>query len=183
MMSKFFVTVLAFFMLTTYTHAAAGTGLKQAFDEFNYAVKVEWDQKDQAFYNAQLEKLKAAVSAAQTSGMSNAALIDAIAAETKSTVLRDELRLLATQVELGLIAQDQLQAEVQKVMSKSYRQGASWNGEAILLGAVGVLVVVLLVAYVSCVTDPNSVTVCDDYVYCDTWDDYCEVGRSCGCSN
>ena len=182
-MSKFFVTVLAFFMLTTYTQAATGTTLKQAFDDFNFAVKVEWDQKDQAFYNAQLEKLKGAVATAQASGMTNAALIDAIAAEAKSEDLRKELHTLATQIELGLIAKDQVHAEVQKVVSKSYRQGASWSGEAILLGAVGVLVVVFLVAYVSCVSDPNSVTVCDDYVYCDTWDDYCEAGTTCGCSH
>ena len=47
---KSFVCLLALMIFVGSAEAAAGNGLKEAFDEFQYAMSVEWDQKDASFF-------------------------------------------------------------------------------------------------------------------------------------
>lgn len=183
MFARILVLIIAFSVFTGELQATTGTSLKQAFDEFNYTVTVEWDQKDRTVYDQAVAKLKAKFAAAQAEGYNNGELLDAIAEQSSNVALKKELQALRVQAELGLISKSEIEKRVQDAVSRSYARGASWNGEAVLLGVVGLIVVLILVGYVQCVADPNHTTVCSDYGYCSSFDDYCEGGVSCGCSH
>ena len=55
MFRRILFLALSFIILSTQAFAVSGDGLKKAFDEFNYSVSVEWDQKDKAFYAKQFK--------------------------------------------------------------------------------------------------------------------------------
>lgn len=181
MLKNFFLIVLTFTIFSSQTFATTGNGLKTAFDEFNYAISVEWDQKDQRFYEAAKAKLESKIREAQSRGASNGEFIDALASYVHSEDLKAELQYIRTQTELGLLSSNEIAPRIQEILGRSYQKGASWISDAAFLTIVGVVFVAFLVAYIACVSDPNSVTVCRDYGYCSSWDDYCEAGTTCGC--
>lgn len=191
-MKKIIFILLAFIVLATQAFASSGDGLKRAFDEFSYSINVEWDQKDKVFYDNQVEILNSKVKALQAEGLTNSELLEFVLEQTKNDSLRKDLSLAFTQIQINKMSQSEALKLVNETMSKSYSQGASWNGsttDKIIIGLVGVLLIAFTVAYINCLRDPNHVTVCsDDYVCSSSYSSYgsssgCYYETSCGCSH
>lgn len=130
-----------FLILSVFSFSAqAGTqaGLKEAFDELNYALTVEWDQQDSAFYEAQTEKFYHELKSLRDEGLSDADLL----AFVKSNISNQE-QLAEVENVLNIInTQKMSHAEAAElIVSLNLSQkGASWNGVIYVLGGVGVLV-------------------------------------------
>ena len=129
----------------------AGTGsaeaLSNALDEYQYAITVEWDQKDQAVYqketSAFFEKLGKIVSEEGVSKEEILALAEKKMANKKS------FEALKLKLALAGVAEspEQLAKALQESSKEFYHTGASWNGN-IDWGMVGIVaVVVAAVAY------------------------------------
>lgn len=140
-MKRFFVLALTLVLFSIQAHAATGNGLKAAIDEFNYAVTVEWDQKDQSFLNAQSEKLSRELLTLKKKGMTNQELMDQALQEIKDPTLVREIQTVFSMVSLNAMSATEAQEHVKMAISKSYSTGASWNGSAVV-GAVVVLFVI-----------------------------------------
>lgn len=147
MFKKFFVSVIAFTILTVQANAATHNNLKAAFDDLNYALTVDWDQSDKAFYNAKMDNFAASIKEMQAEGLTNQELVDFTLSQVKDQKLAQDLKTAFTMVVINKMSPTEAHAYITDVMSKSYSSGASWAGE-VVLGAIGLVIFVALAAVV-----------------------------------
>lgn len=183
MITKFFSMFIVFAMLTVQSHATTQNGLKTAFDELNFALTVEWDQKDKNFHDAQLKKFSQTVRDLQAQGLTNAQLVDFAKSQIKDQKLAKEIETTFTMIQVNKMSAQEANKYVLDTVKNFYSTGASWNGEVFVYLAVGVLVVALAIAIAAAPSTGGGygggsgcyyqdVYVCDDYCYYDYWGYY-----------
>ncbi len=192
-MKKLLSIVLALtFTCNVFAASTATQELEKSLDNYQYAMQVEWDQKDQKFADAQTEKFLAEMGKLiKEKGLKQEEIM-AIAEKkiaNKQTVEAMKLKLALA----GNVRNSAELAAVLKDVSKDmYSRGASWNGD-VLLSAGLVVLVVAVVGYAiwfsanhECV-EWSERWECDTYTDCGTdyygsicytdtscrWDDYC----------
>lgn len=106
-------TLLSLLLVITFSANASASTITQSIDELNYALTVEWDQQDEAFLASSIAAFKADLAA---QGISNEELLSIVAKQNNMTA-EEVLTLIKT--------------------TASYKQGASWNGIAYVLGGIG----------------------------------------------
>lgn len=105
--------VSMFLALSVFSASASTSALKQSIDELNYALTVEWDQKNEAFLKSSIDAFKADLAA---QGISNEELLSIVARQ--NNISEEELlNVLKT--------------------TAAYKQGASWNGVVYVLAGIG----------------------------------------------
>lgn len=172
MFKKLFAFSLIFCFLVVNANAATHNNLKAAFDELNYALSVDWDQKDQDFYKSQMEKFNTTLASLQAQGMTNQEMIDFTLSQLKNENMRKDLQTALTMVQINKMDPKEAQRYVTDVMNKSYSRGASWGGEVI----VGAVVLVLIVAVALIVAGKARVNDNEGCYEVYTCDDYCTGG-------
>lgn len=170
MCKKFFVSVIAFCLLCVQSYAVTDNGLKSAFDSLNYSLTVEWDQTDRAFYDAQMEKFAQAIREARAS---KEELVSFAVSQVKDARAQRDLRTALTMVQVNQMDQKEAQKYVVDMMNRSYSRGASWNGGAVIGGAI--LVVVIVAVALLATGDARVEDGCYQVYKCD---DYC-TGSVC----
>ncbi len=144
-----FVKLVTLLMAFTFFTAVAGAnnheGLKAAFDEFNYATTVEWDQKDPTFLEAKKLELAQAIEA---QGLSREELISVTKSLLNDKILVKQLDQVLNSVSMNDLTAEQAREIMAKALSKSQMNGANWNG-IIVLTPVGLLVLVLIIIIVT----------------------------------
>lgn len=126
--------------------AASGTiqELERHMDEYQYALTVDWDQKDEAFYNQQtkvfFEKMEGLIKA----GLTQKDLQLLISKRVNNSKTLEALKL-----KVSLLSKDASADELVKVVKDAtkdmYSQGASWNGYTVVPVIVGGLILAALV--------------------------------------
>lgn len=144
MLKRMCTLFLAFAFATT---ASAGTigqnAVREAINEFNYSVKVEWDQQDRDFYKAQVQKLEASIAALAATGMSNAEIVKAATESVQDQKLAQDINAALAAVN-GNMSQEDAAKLVMQAVKANGQQGASWSGGATLIS--GLVLVGLIVA-------------------------------------
>ncbi len=181
MLKKLITLMMVLSIFIGQATAATNDGLKAAFDELNYSLTVEWDQKDKVFHEAQMSKFSAVIRDLQAKGLTNAQLIDFAKAEIKDSKVAKDLETALNMIQINKMSAGEANKYILDTMKKSYSSGASWNGEVFVYVAVGVLIVALAIAIAgSSTTTTNNhnncyneqVYVCDQYCYYDNWGYY-----------
>lgn len=182
--------LFAFFMVLSisFTQASAATdnGLKAAFDELNYSLSVEWDQKDKDFHSAQMKAFSAKLMELQNKGLTRNELIAFVKSEVKNQAVAKDLETAFNMVSINKMTSEDATKYMVETMKKSYSNGASWNGQVVLYVAIGVLIVAAAIALGS-TTGPacaNPTTECYDtgnyHCYYDMWGErWCDLGYEC----
>lgn len=144
MFLKFATFILA---ITIFSAAQANTheGMKAAFDEFNYATTVEWDQKDQSFLELKKQELAMAIEA---QGMSREDLISFTKAQLNNEVLGQNLDTVLNAVSMNEMSAEQAHSIMANAIAQAQVKGASWNG-VIIMTPVGLLVLVLIIIIIT----------------------------------
>jgi Skp family chaperone for outer membrane proteins len=142
---KLITLMMVVSIFTVQAHASTQNGLKAAFDEMNYSLTVEWDQKDKAFYETQLKKFTGVVRDLQKSGMTNAQMIDFAKAEVKDAKVAKDLETAFSMITINKMSSEDASKYMMESMKRSYSAGAAWNGDVIVYLAVGLLIVALAV--------------------------------------
>lgn len=176
MFKKLIALMLIVSMFAVQANASTNQGLKTAFNELNFALTTEWDQKDKTFYEAKMKEFSATLRDLQAKGLTNAQLIDFAKSEIKDAKAAKDLETAMSMVQLHKMSSADASKYVLEAMKKSYSSGASFNGEVIVYLAVGVLIVAIAVA----VATGNASVVVDNGCYyrevytCDTvcYNDY-----------
>lgn len=106
-------TLLSLLLVLTFSANVSASTLKQSIDELNYALTVEWDQKDEAFLKSSIETFKRDLAAL---GISQEELLSIVASQNNMS--EDEVMELIR-------------------ATAHYKQGASWNGVIYVLGGIG----------------------------------------------
>lgn len=186
-MFKKFITLMLAIAFSTTAFAGSNSGLKSAFDELSYSLSVEWNQKDKAFYDAQMKKFSTSLKELQAKGLTNAELIEFVKSEVKDAKIAKDMETAFTMIQLQKMSASDAANYMTQTMKKSYSVGASWNGDAALYIGIGVLLVVVALAVAAGgVSSGNGggyyceeVYVCDTYCYNDYyWGYTCE--ENCG---
>lgn len=183
MIKKFIAFVMIFTLFTVSAQASVQVGLKAAFDELNYALNVEWDQKDQAFYKAQVRSFNETVKELMANGLTQTEFVEFVKSEVKNERVAKDMETALSMISLNNMSSAQASKYMIETMEKSYSAGASWNGRANVLLSLGILFVLagVLVGASTTVTTTNtcgySVYYCGEtcygypYYYCDA--NYC----------
>lgn len=174
MFKKLFAFSMIFCFLVVNANAVTNNNLKAAFDELNYALSVDWDQKDQDFYKSQMDKFNSTLSALQAQGMTNQEMIDFTLSQLKDAKAQKDLQTALTMVQINRMGAKEAQKYVTDVMNKSYSRGASWGGE-VIVGAIVLVLIVAVAAIVAGKARVNEDEACYEVYTCD---DYC-TGNFC----
>lgn len=170
MFKKMITLMMVVSIFTVNAYAASNAGLKAAFDELNYVLTVEWNQKDQDFYSAKMKKFSETVRDLQAKGLTNAQLIDFVKAEVKDEKTARDMQTALTMISIQKMGPSEAANYMSQTMKNSYAKGASWNGDAtMLLIGIGVLALVVAVALASPARGGGGGYGCYDYYTCDTY--------------
>lgn len=140
MLTRLLTLLMALSVLTTSAYASSNAGLKAAFDELNYSLSVEWDQKDKAFYEAQSSKFKKAL---KDQNVTQEQLLAFVKTEVKNEKVAKDLEVALNMISLTKMGPEEAASYMSKTMKGSYSNGASWNGDATLWLSLGVLFIVV----------------------------------------
>ncbi len=137
---------LALVMLSTASFAS--TGVKEAVQDLNYALNVEWDQKDANFYSSQMNLFRERLQSLNLKGHSKKTLIAEALSAAPSSAFKANLEMNLAQVNLDQMSDSEIQNLLVKIANNSSAKGASWNGSAAMvmpaLIVIGLLVLVVL---------------------------------------
>ena len=144
---KLLSLVVAFcFSMNVMASTGSISALERAVDEYQYALSVEWDQKDAKFYDAQtmafFSKLSTLI---KTEGLTQTQIISYAEKRMNNKAALDAMKLKLSLLSKANSAQE-LAALVRENSKDLYARGASWNGE-VLIGAAVVAVIVGVLAY------------------------------------
>jgi hypothetical protein len=128
MLKKLVSFAMIFSFLTVHASAATNNGLKAAYDELNYSLNVDWDQKDKAFYQSSMKKFTDAVSLMQTEGLSNAEIIGFVKNEIKDEAAARDLETAFNVISINKMAPSEATQYMLNTMKKTYARGSSWLG-------------------------------------------------------
>ena len=186
MFKKLIALMMVVSIFTVSAHATTQNGLKAAFDELNYSLTVEWDQKDKDFYSKEMKKFTETLRGLQSKGLTNAQLVEFVKSEVKNEKVSRDLETAFNMIAINKMSSEEASKYMVETMKKSYSAGASWNGEVFIYLAVGLLIVAAAIALGGASSGSsnggdyycNEVYVCDtecyyDYYWGYTCNDYC----------
>ncbi len=182
--------LLSIFIAVAFTltaaHADAGKGLKEAFDEMDYALNVEWDQKDIFFQELAAAKFQDKVNSLMAQGLSKKDLLTLIRDNFKNESFAIDLEKTLNLISISHLTSKERANLIADILKKDQANGSSWNGEAVIPAIGLLLVVAILIASVavfnhsqyacsdgsslqnkylgtrSCYTDADSQYICED---------------------
>jgi Skp family chaperone for outer membrane proteins len=178
MFKRLLSTLMLSCLFVVQANAASNNSLKKAFDEFNYSVTVEWDQKDQTVYNTAVNKFQKVLKGLQAQGLTNEELVKFAKTRVLDAKLGKDLDTLMKTVEVNKMNESDARKYVLGTMDSTVSQGASWSGDGLV---VGIVVVALILVIVVAASTPTSGTgggyyggsdCSDEYVCYDYYDDY-----------
>lgn len=147
MFSKFITLILALSIFSVSAMANTHDGLKAAFEEFNYSITVEWDQKDASFLNAKKLELSQAIGALEAEGMTRLELITFAKSQIKDAAVAKSLDAVLDAVAMNTLTAEQAQDIMIKAMENSQSSGANWNG-TIIITPIGLVILILVIIVV-----------------------------------
>ncbi len=193
-----FVSLLVAFCFSLNVMASTGTiqELERHMDEYQYALSVEWDQKDQAFYDAQTKIFFEKMSKLVSAGLTQEEVLQMVEAKTKNKAALEALKL-----KISLLSKNATSEELAEIVKQSskdlYSEGASWNGEVVFSVVIGLVVIGALAYSIwwsanhECVATENQYvctqqsdcyysggTVGGGYSY-DMWGNWVQAGYTC----
>ena len=193
------ISFLVAFCFSLNVMASTGTiqELERHMDDYQYALSVEWDQEDQAFYEAQtkafFEKMGKLIN---ENGLTQDQILKLVETKTKNKQAIEALKLKLSVLAKGASVEEL--AQIVKEYSKDlYSQGASWNGHVVFSVVIGLVVVGALAYSIwwdashECVAWENQYTCYEEsncyytggstsggYSY-DTWGNWVSPGYTC----
>lgn len=149
MTMKYLSILLVFcFSLNAFASTGAMKELESAMDNYQFAMTVEWDQKDQAFKAKQLELLNAKMGELFKQGLTSQDVKVLIGTRFKDSKVAE-----AAKVKIALMGNKLTPSNVVDVLKDSssdiYSQGASWTGntQIFVIGGVVVAILAIVLAY------------------------------------
>lgn len=176
-MKKILSFLMVFAFLTTQSMAATAQGLEAAYNELDVALSVDWDQRDQAFKDAQTDKFMSNVQALRAAGVTNQELLGFAVSKVKDATVRQQLETTYSLVSIGRMSEAQATSELRTILEKGQASGASWSSDAV----VGGLVIIAVVAVFLVLIGQNKVEDgCYQVYRCDTDCSFGVCTESCG---
>jgi hypothetical protein len=142
------ISLLVAFCFSLNVMASTGTvqELERVLDDYHYSLSVEWDQRDQQFYDSKTKdffgKLEKLIT---TEGLSKDQMMNLVEKKVNNKNVVEALKLKMSLLAKGASAED-LARMIQDSTKEMYATGASWNGEVVRTVAI-VLLVAAIIGY------------------------------------
>ena len=164
------------FSMNVFATSGGVAALEQAIEEYQYAVTVEWDQKDHAFADKALAEFNYKVEQVFREQAVDQKDVQALLASK----IQDKSQLAAVELKIKLLSKNLTPSELSSLLlqnsSSMYHQGASWNEETLnniwSITVITFLIVGFTLLAANAEKLPNAV--CNGQEY---WQD--QNGRSC----
>lgn len=142
MFNKFISVVLLFAVTSVHASIGSHNGLKDAFDELNYSLSVEWDQQDVQFFTDRMGDFSQKMRDLRAQGLTNRDLIEFAKLQLKDQKTAADIDKAFSNVSVDSMSDTEVSNHIIDVIKKSYTQGANWSGAGPIVAIV--LAVVLL---------------------------------------
>ncbi len=152
-----FKKLTALFLLTAFTQVYAVTPivnasalkseLNKSFDELNYKLNVEWDQKDTKVFDQAVKGFEKEIAELQAQGVTNKDLVDHALEKIKDKQVQKDMAELQKVIKENGMTDAEARAFVIQKLSSTYSHGASWSGSrmgihtALIIGAIILIVI------------------------------------------
>lgn len=152
-----FKKLTALFLLTAFTQVYAVTPIQTAqaisdelnrtFDELNYKLNVEWDQKDTKVFDSVVKNFEKDIAALQAQGVSSKDLVEHALEKIKDKQIQKDMNDLQNIINENQMSDQEARAFVIQKLSSTYSHGASWSGSrmgvhtAVIIGAIILIVI------------------------------------------
>lgn len=110
----------------------AASNIEAVYNDYQYAMTVEWDQKDLDFKNAQTSMFYENVDSLVASGLTSTELMTFVESKVSNKAALAELKAAA----LNAGSTGEVLALVDANADQLFAQGANWSGSAVLRGAI-----------------------------------------------
>jgi hypothetical protein len=140
-MKNLFTLFLTLSLFSTSAMANGTSGLAAAYDDFNYAITIEWDQSNQAFYQLQKDTLTNHIAELQNNGLTKAEMFDFVISRIKNKKTAAEVTQLFQLIDTDQLSESQTIEMIDSIQNSAYESGASWSGRTTLV-SVGALVLI-----------------------------------------
>lgn len=147
-------------MLTSFTHAFAMTpvqetsalskALDQTFNEMNYSLNVEWDQKDQVYFKNTVDGFENQIKSLQDQGLTNKELIEYTLAKVKDKQIQNDISEISKVISETEMTPDQARDFALEKLNSTHAQGASWAGSK---KGIKLAIILALIIIIVCATD------------------------------
>lgn len=166
-------------------NAMASTGtlkeLENAIDNYQYAMTVEWDQKDVSFKEGQIDALTAQVDQLFQKGLTVQDLNLLVEKRFNNSKVAETVKM-----KISLLGNKITPANVAQILKDNsielYQQGASWNGDAPLYISIGVSIVAIVAILVAYGNWKDKNYVCEQYAIADYCTDSFDCSERYGCN-
>jgi hypothetical protein len=149
-MKKIIVGLLSICLLMSQAMAGHTDGLKQAFDELNYSLNVEWDQEDPQFLTDKKEEFYSKLAKLKVAGLTTEEMLSFTLSNIKDQQAAKEIDSLFSLLVSNQLKEDEAYSQILNIMDKSYNRGASWSGRTAVLIIVPTILVIAVVYMATC---------------------------------
>ncbi|MGE3609999.1 MAG: hypothetical protein AB7I27_10470 [Bacteriovoracaceae bacterium] len=161
--------IFAYFMIASLfivqANAATANGLKAAYDELNYSLIVEWDQKDKGFYTEKMKEFSSVIRDLQAKGLTNSELLAFVKSEVKDARVARDLEATFNLIQLNKMSAADASKFMLDNMKNTRSTGASWNSEATYALAI-ILLIVAVASAGGGSSNPAPSYACTSYYVC-----------------
>jgi len=138
-----FVSLLVAFCFSLNVMASTGAvhELERQMDDYHYALTVEWDQKDQQFYDQHTKAFFESMSQLiREQGLSQEEILNLVEKKMNNKAMINAIKL-----KLSLLKEVKTSDELATILKESsgdlYTQGASWNGGVMISSAIWIVAI------------------------------------------
>ena len=137
------ISLLVAFCFTMNVMASTGTvqELERAFDDYHFSLSVEWDQKDQTFYDTKTKEFFSKLeNMIKNEGLTQEQIMTLVKQRANNDKVVEALKLKMNLLGKGSSVED-LTNMMRDSSKDLYSQGASWNGAVVMPVVIGVLII------------------------------------------
>ena len=147
-MKKLLSIILCFAFTAQFAFAGNTELLKQVLDEYNYSLSVEWDQKDQNFYDQKTKEFFNSLNVLVIEkGLNKEDILSLLEKSVKDKYVLEAMKTRFSLNQDSEINTQQILEVFQETNRGLYQRGASWIDGDTLLWIGGGLVVAALIGY------------------------------------
>ena len=159
-MKRIVFIVIAFCFAVTQAMASVGDGIKTAVDELQFALVVEGAALNAEAKENALKNFHASVEAMVMAGENRNALLAEAASLIKDERLASEVKSVLALFGEREISAERSQELLSQIAKNSSAQGASWNGDVMMYGAMAAMFALIVILAVTAKPGP-----CADEAY------------------
>ena len=141
---------------TVQAHAET-LSVESAINELNFALTVQWDQKDAGFKSAAINKFMGEVADLQKQGVSKEEIVKALKSKMPDAQMAKDIDTLANVAKAKNLSPAETDKLVMNYMSKTQTSGASYSSTAWVITSVATIALIVLIIVLIANSQPTVV--------------------------